>query len=67
MNHPNDRFDKLLKAMVEGEKPTGRKSASADQASGEASGACSAILKLPQILRKMLPADVNVGAVDAAL
>ena len=26
-----------------------------------------AILKLPEILRKMLPADMNVGAVDRAL
>ena len=63
----HDNFDRLLKAMTEGDKPSGRKSASGDQASSAASGACSSDTQTPPDTRKMLPADVNVSAVDAAL
>lgn len=61
---PNARFDKLLKAMA---PPSGRKRPSSGPASGENRPHVPAILKLPQILRKMLPADMNVSAIDPAL
>ena len=37
----NERFDRLLKAMTEGEAPSARKSAKAGRASGAAPPACS--------------------------
>ena len=43
----NDRFDRLLDAMLKGGPPSGRKNAAADQASGEAPDACSSDTQTP--------------------
>ena len=43
----SQRFDKLLKAMSEGEAPSARKSASAGRASGAERGACSSDTQTP--------------------
>lgn len=42
------RFDRLLKAMTEGEKPSARKSAKAGQASGAERGAYSSDTQTPR-------------------
>lgn len=64
----NDRFDRLLGRMANGQPPVSAgKKPSSDQASGEAPDACCSDIQTPQILREMLPADVNVGAVNPAL
>lgn len=41
-------FDRLLKAMAEGEAPSGRKSTSSGQASGEEPDACSSDTRTPR-------------------
>ena len=46
-NDTDKRFDRLLKTMTQGEKPSARKSASTDQASGAASDACSSDTQTP--------------------
>lgn len=52
MTNPGDRFDALLKQMVQGEAPSARKKQAADQASGETPDACSSdTLKLHSTLR----------------
>lgn len=42
-----ERFDRLLGAMLQGGKPTERKSTSTDQASSEAPSACSSETQTP--------------------
>jgi hypothetical protein len=45
---PHDKFDRLLKAMTEGEAPSVRKKPSADPASDAERDACSSDTQTPQ-------------------
>ena len=63
MENPNERFDRLLKAMI----PNEGKKQSANQASDEALAHVVTILRFLKIHRKMLLADMNMRALDAAL
>ena len=62
-----DRFDRLLKAMLAGPAPSAERNHHPVKHQVRNLTHVPAILKLPQILRKVLPADMNVRAVDPAL
>ena len=46
-NETNERFDRLLKAMVSGPPASGQTTPTADQASGEEQHACSTDTQTP--------------------
>jgi hypothetical protein len=61
------RFHTLLGAMASGEAPSARKKTPGNPASGGEPPHLVTVVKLPQMLQKMLTADVDVSAVDPAL